>query len=278
MSRASSSSPGLRVAVAALSSDGVARRCVPESDAAPPPGAVACSMRSRNASTLSSTQKSSKERRPSAPTTSALYLSLAEAGTALQRSMWRATSHVSGSGRSGPRASARRPPDRGANDEDKEEEEEEDGGGGSKRRQNKFGRDTSGLDPDALDIVMGNGVRRGVRTATELGNAYFALEDETPFIIGHKLHVYGNQLVALNIWHLPGLKLRSKLREGTRLWLDPISEDERDTMQEELMSRCELVLNALQRHRFYGIFANPVDPVMLGIPDYLDVIKVSGVE
>ena len=39
------------------------------------------------------------------------------------------------------------------------------------------------------------------------------------------------------------------------------------------MSRCEKVLNALQRHRFYGIFANPVDPVMLGIPDYPEVIK-----
>ena len=83
--------------------------------------------------------------------------------------------------------------------------------------------------------VTGTGVRRGVRTRTELGNAYFALEDETPFNIGHKLHVYGNQLVSLNSWHLPGLKLRSKLREGTRLWLDPTSDDERETMQEELM-------------------------------------------
>ena len=33
------------------------------------------------------------------------------------------------------------------------------------------------------------------------------------------------------------------------------------------------MLNALQRHRFHGIFANPVDPIMLGIPDYLEVIK-----
>jgi len=57
-------------------------------------------------------------------------------------------------------------------------------------------------------------VRRGIRVRTELGNAYFAQEDETPFHIGQKLHVYGNQLVALNNWHLPGLKLRSKLREA----------------------------------------------------------------
>jgi len=112
-----------------------------------------------------------------------------------------------------------------------------------------------------------------VRVRTELGNAYFALEDETPFNIGQKLHVYGNQLVALNNWHLPGLKLRAKLREGTRLWLDPTSDDERESMQEELMERCDKVLNALQRHRFHNIFANPVDPVMLGIPDYETVIK-----
>ena len=36
------------------------------------------------------------------------------------------------------------------------------------------------LAPDALEVVMGNGGERGVVTGTALGNAYFALEDETP--------------------------------------------------------------------------------------------------
>ena len=67
------------------------------------------------------------------------------------------------------------------------------------------------------------------------------------------------------------MKLRSKLR-GTRLWLDPTSDDERETMQEELMGRCQKILNALQRHRFYGIFANPVDPSARD-PDYPEVMN-----
>jgi hypothetical protein len=56
-------------------------------------------------------------------------------------------------------------------------------------------------------------------------------------------------------------------KQGTRLWLDPMSDVERDTMNEDLMERCGTVLSALQRHRFHNIFAHPVDPVMLAGPD-----------
>ena len=42
-----------------------------------------------------------------------------------------------------------------------------------------------------------------------------------------------------------------------------------------IAARCDKVLNALQRHRFHGIFANPVDPIMLGIPDYLAIRTVE---
>ena len=86
------------------------------------------------------------------------------------------------------------------------------------------------------------------------------------------MRVSGNQIVALNGWHLPGLKLRSKLREGTRLWLEPATDEERDAMREELMGRCKKVLDALNRHRFAHIFAKPVDPAALNIPDYPEVI------
>jgi hypothetical protein len=44
-------------------------------------------------------------------------------------------------------------------------------------------------------------------------------------------------------------------------------------MHEELAGRCEKVLFALQRHRFFSIFAYPVDTVMLNIPDYPEVVK-----
>ena len=120
---------------------------------------------------------------------------------------------------------------------------------------------------------MGRGVKRGVRVETELGSAYFTHEDETPFDIGQKLRIHGNTLVSLNSWYLPGLKLRSKLKAGTRLWLEARFDDEEEILNDNLKGRLEKVMNALQRHRFYFIFAQPVDPVALNIPDYFDVVK-----
>jgi hypothetical protein len=107
-----------------------------------------------------------------------------------------------GAGRGRGRGRGGRGKSRGGAAEDGSEytSSEDEGEGGAPKRRRKRGRDTSGLDPDALDVVMGTGVQRGGRIRTALGNAYFALEDETPFFIGQKLHVYGNQLLALNSW------------------------------------------------------------------------------
>lgn len=147
--------------------------------------------------------------------------------------------------------------------EESEEEEEE---------AHRFERDASALDPEAAAFATGETALRGERVMTALGAAYFANEDDTPLAIGRALRVSGNQIVALNGWHLPGLKLRSKLREGTRLWLEPATDEERDAMREELIGRCKKVLDALNRHRFAHIFAEPVDPAALNIPDYPEVI------
>ena len=48
----------------------------------------------------------------------------------------------------------------------------------------------------------------------------------------------------------------------------------RDTAdEEETKNLCLEVLNRLQRHEYGYVFANPVDTVELGLPDYFDVIK-----
>ena len=43
--------------------------------------------------------------------------------------------------------------------------------------------------------------------------------------------------------------------------------------EEETKKSCLEVLKRLQEHEYGYIFANPVDPVKLGLPDYFDVIK-----
>ena len=125
----------------------------------------------------------------------------------------------------------------------------------------------------SLNEVMGRGAAKGVWVETELGSAYFTHEDETPFDIGHKMRIHGNTLVSLNSWYLQGLKLRSKLKAGTRLWLEARFDDEQEILADDLKGRLEKVVNALARHRFYYIFAQPVDPAALNIPDYFDVVK-----
>ena len=124
-----------------------------------------------------------------------------------------------------------------------------------------------------MNEVMGRGAAKGVWVETELGSAYFTHEDETPFDIGHKMRIHGNTLVSLNSWYLQGLKLRSKLKAGTRLWLEARFDDEQEILADDLKGRLEKVVNALARHRFYYIFAQPVDPAALNIPDYFDVVK-----
>ena len=160
--------------------------------------------------------------------------------------------------------------DSGRSGKDDDSDDEEDYANGFSRT---HGRDTRGLERKALQVVMGRGVQRGERVDTELGSAYFTHEDETPFDIGQKLRIHGNTLVSLNSWYLPGLKLRSKLKAGTRLWLEARFDDEEEILSDDLKGRLEKVINALQRHRFYFIFAQPVDPVALNIPDYFDVVK-----
>ena len=50
-------------------------------------------------------------------------------------------------------------------------------------------------------------------------------------------------------------------------------EDERHKRNNQLLKTCRDVLNAVKRNKFHWIFAQPVDAVKLGIPDYYDVVK-----
>ena len=154
--------------------------------------------------------------------------------------------------------------------------------------------------PDALAVLNGDVAEYGERVETILGPAYFALEDDTPFSIGRKLlaarvgepsrlgaeeetsrrlaetfdlECCGNAVVALNERRLPGLRLRSKLHEGTRLWLSPGSPEEKAHVQKTLVrARCAAVLAALLKHECAVIFSEPVDHVALGIPDYPKIV------
>ena len=159
--------------------------------------------------------------------------------------------------------------------------------------------------PDALAILNGDVVEYGERVETILGPAYFALEDDTPFSVGRKLFAAkraksqtttsaedtndappqplaetfdleccGNAIVALNERRLPGLRLRSKLHEGTRLWLSPGSPEEKAHAHKTLVrARCAAVLAALQKHECALIFSEAVDHVALNIPDYPEIVK-----
>ena len=147
--------------------------------------------------------------------------------------------------------------------------------------------------------------RRGVRRARPRSATYFALEDDTPFSVGRKLFAAkraksqtttsaedthdappqplaetfdleccGNAIVALNERRLPGLRLRSKLHEGTRLWLSPGSPEEKAHAHKTLVrARCAAVLAALQKHECALIFSEAVDHVALNIPDYPEIVK-----
>lgn len=84
----------------------------------------------------------------------------------------------------------------------------------------------------------------------------------------------GAVVVALNERRLPGLKLRSKLHEGTRLWLTPGSlEEKKHVMKTLVHTRCAAVLAALEKHECAVIFTEPVDHVALGLPDYPSIVK-----
>ena len=88
------------------------------------------------------------------------------------------------------------------------------------------------------------------------------------------LETCGNAIVALNERRLPGLRLRSKLHEGTRLWLSPGSPEEKAHVHKTLARfRCGALLAALQKHECALIFSEPVDHVKLGIPDYPEIVK-----
>ena len=83
-----------------------------------------------------------------------------------------------------------------------------------------------------------------------------------------------NAIVALNERRLPGLRLRSKLHEGTRLWLSPGSPEEKAHAHKTLVrARCAAVLAALQKHECALIFSEAVDHVALNIPDYPEIVK-----
>ena len=88
------------------------------------------------------------------------------------------------------------------------------------------------------------------------------------------LETCGNAIVALNERRLPGLRLRSKLHEGTRLWLSPGSPEEKAHVHKTLARfRCGALHAALQKHECALIFSEPVDHVKLGIPDYPEIVK-----
>tara|TARA_B110000459_G_C16361624_1_gene381247 strand:- start:111 stop:698 length:588 start_codon:yes stop_codon:yes gene_type:complete len=84
----------------------------------------------------------------------------------------------------------------------------------------------------------------------------------------------GALIVGLNERRLPGLKLRSKLHEGTRLWLTPGSDEEKAHVLKTLVhSRCTALLYQLEKHECAVIFTEPVDHIGLGIPDYPQIVK-----
>ena len=121
--------------------------------------------------------------------------------------------------------------------------------------------------------------RRGAAGDARAGSA--AAEDETSLCPPQSpnlaetfdLERCGNAVVALNERRLPGLRLRSKLHEGTRLWLSPGSPEEKAHVHKTLVrARCAPVLAALLKHECALIFSEPVDHVALGIPDYPEIV------
>jgi len=62
------------------------------------------------------------------------------------------------------------------------------------------------------------------------------------------------------------IKNRRMLREAQ-------IEDERQKRKNALMKSCRDVLNHVKRNKFHWIFAQPVDAVKLGIPDYYEIVK-----
>ena len=82
-------------------------------------------------------------------------------------------------------------------------------------------------------LKYGHG-KRGVRVDTVQGPAYFSLDDEQLLGIGDKVNVHPLTLYSLFRWgQSPDLSLRSRLHQGTRLFLVPSEEWEFEYIRED---------------------------------------------
>ena len=87
-------------------------------------------------------------------------------------------------------------------------------------------------------LKFGHG-KRGVRVDTQLGGAYFSLDDESILVIGNKININPLTLYSLSRWSLSKDKsssefsLRSKLVQGTRIFLAPSEDWEFDYIRED---------------------------------------------
>ena len=113
----------------------------------------------------------------------------------------------------------------------------------------RFERDASALDPEAAAFATGETALRGERVMTALGAAYFANEDDYKYSPSHARPGVSGKPDCRAQRVAPTRSSSDKLREGTRLWLEPATDEERDAMREELIGRCKKVLDALNRHR-----------------------------
>ena len=88
---------------------------------------------------------------------------------------------------------------------------------------------------------------------------------------------YANRSAKPNL-QLGSNRTHKRMRDGRvitnrRMLREAQIEDERQKRKNALMRSCRDVLNHVKRNKFHWIFAQPVDAVKLGIPDYYEIVK-----
>lgn len=121
------------------------------------------------------------------------------------------------------------------------------------KKKQKKGEQTAGgtvklSEQEEHHLKYGHG-RRGVRVDTVQGPAYFALDDDQLLGIGDRVNVHPLTLYSLFRWDQPpDLSLRSRLLQGTRLFLAPSEEWEFDYIREDelkaITKMCEKISKA----------------------------------
>lgn len=121
------------------------------------------------------------------------------------------------------------------------------------KKKQKKGEQTAGgtvklSEQEEHHLKYGHG-RRGVRVDTVQGPAYFALDDDQLLGIGDRVNVHPLTLYSLFRWDQPPeLSLRSRLLQGTRLFLAPSEDWEFDYIREDelkaITKMCEKISKA----------------------------------